>query len=378
MNLKLPSVCALVLVALLHACGSTTQEQQQLSYDPSLQPGQVFFNPNAAWVAKWKKVPAPAKAIPENAPTAEDASLALKTKDVPWTIVTAEGKTETLPTGVKPAEMLIPSLEKRKELAEVETTPEVAPALKSTSVAANEGVSVPVTDMADAQPVPEVSTHEVIAYRRPAALRKKLPPIVIETDNPLKNSLAVDSLRFQKYVQLSGYNWEVPITAKEAFATQGALLNAYFFVRRRGESWENLSTMIYGDASRAAELRQWNDSKPLKVGTVLYYESPNRRSDPSMVPIATDFGQKFLKVRTVSREPLTLFAKRIYGEWRTWKEIAYFNGITDPHHISANKRLTIQPRKLGHLRTKRGAATENLRLPASVESHKRHKKSRRR
>ena len=334
---------AVMAAGFLHACGSTDANKiGSLSYDPSLKPGQPLFNPEAPWVEAWQNTPPPANPVPSTT-TVEDVIQDQKTQGIAWNVIKG-GQVETLPAGVKPAEVLV------ADPKEIRRSRQLASAKQKTQ---------------------RLARAETSTSRKPASERSKdatAKPISVATDFPLDNSLAVESLRLKKYSKTHSYNWEVPVAAKEAFESKGRLMNAFFFVRRRGENWQNLSRMVYGNKSRAEEMRRWNGDKPLKVGTILYYESPNRPGSKHMMPIASDFGQRFMKIRTVKKEPLTLFGKRIYGEWRTWKEIAYFNSIDNPHWVRSRKPLRLQPRLLGHLRRKH-LPKGDVRIPAASPSN---------
>jgi nucleoid-associated protein YgaU len=45
-------------------------------------------------------------------------------------------------------------------------------------------------------------------------------------------------------------------------------------------------------------------------------------------------------------ETLTLLADRFYGDVELWRDIADYNGVTDPRTIAAGTRLLIPPRRL--------------------------------
>jgi nucleoid-associated protein YgaU len=48
----------------------------------------------------------------------------------------------------------------------------------------------------------------------------------------------------------------------------------------------------------------------------------------------------------VEGETLSHLAHRFYGDWRLWKDIADYNGVTDPRRVAVGTRLLIPPRRL--------------------------------
>lgn len=340
------------LAALLAGCASDDAEPT-ISYDPSLKPGQIFFNPSAQWVGKWEKVPAPAVTKEKLEAKVDNTVIPgarREAEDIPWTIVKPGVGAVPLAVGEKPNDVL-----KADVIAKLETQP-----VTTVDIVAAEIESGPAP------------TAEDIAQRAPASVvltPRSLKPIIASVDYPLANSLAVESERLKAY-SVYTYNWDVPVAAAQPFVSNGSLMNGYFFVRRRRESWRNLSKMVYGTTRMHRRLRQWNNDKPLKVGTILYYNSPHRpHDDAQILTIADDFGQAFLNVRLKNGESLSTFGRRTYGEWRTWKEIAFFNHMHDPHNVSRKERLRIQPVLIGHGLPPRPEdllkARQELRDPAS-------------
>lgn len=45
-------------------------------------------------------------------------------------------------------------------------------------------------------------------------------------------------------------------------------------------------------------------------------------------------------------ETLTLLADRYYGDVELWRDIADYNGVTDPRRIAVGTKLLIPPRRL--------------------------------
>lgn len=373
-----------LLCAGLYSCGSTEEYENKLSYDPNLKPGQVFFNPDANWVKQWEKTPAPK--VPTQVSVADlklQAENPRPPEQVAWTVMKPGEKPQTLPVGTKPAEVLVPV----PAVAQA-NAPVASPVVASASPVTTEtpqASPTPTEETASAVTTGEPSaapTAGHVAYRARAlaseeyakaaqsAVHSPRPILTPAVTMPLMNSLAVESIRLSIYEKQS-YSWHSAAVRPESFrADDGSLLNAYFFVRRRKETWKNLSRIVYGTPSRHAELRAWNNDVPLKVGTALYYASQTRPDDKELLPIVLDKGGDFELTKPRRGEPLTLLGKRLYGEWRTWREIAYFNDIRDPHDIPVEIELRIQPADLSHVvkKSKASSSSSSLRTPASTHN----------
>jgi hypothetical protein len=139
-----------------------------------------------------------------------------------------------------------------------------------------------------------------------------------------------------------------PVVATHPFKKNEFVMNAFLFVRKSNQSWTELSQKIYGRKDRANLLRQWNPASNLQIGSTLYYNSPLRPDDQNnILPISKDFGID-LETYTVKKgESLSLIAKRLYGHFKSWREIAAVNPeIINPDIIEVGQTIKIQPVKI--------------------------------
>ena len=125
-------------------------------------------------------------------------------------------------------------------------------------------------------------------------------------------------------------------------------LNAFYFVRAPGENWQTVSQTIYGRPDRAELLQNWNPDAKLKVGSVVYYNSPFRPTDSqTMKPFAADFGAELEVVVVKKGDTLSKIAKARYGEFQAWREIASMNpDLQNPNQIEVGQRIMLAPASL--------------------------------
>lgn len=132
---------------------------------------------------------------------------------------------------------------------------------------------------------------------------------------------------------------------KEPFETEGTLLNAFTFVRKKGETWEGMSQAIYGMPERAPQLQKWNTGTRLSPGNVIYYNSPTRPTDRTAMKVQTeDMGNALVSYEVKKGDTLSKVAQQLYGELRSWRELAALNPeIPNPDQVTPGTQLKIQP-----------------------------------
>lgn len=139
-----------------------------------------------------------------------------------------------------------------------------------------------------------------------------------------------------------------PSVKQTPFESEGFWLNAYYFVREKGETWAGLSEKLYGRSDRTELLRKWNNSQRLRVGDLVYYNSPSRPDDSGQMKVfAEDFGAKLEEHVVTKDESLSKIGHMSYGDFRTWKEIAALNpNIANPDVIEVGQKIRLQPRSV--------------------------------
>lgn len=130
-----------------------------------------------------------------------------------------------------------------------------------------------------------------------------------------------------------------------AFESEGFWMNAFYFVRTKGETWNQVSEKIYGRPDRADLLRKWNHHVKLKVGQVVYYNSPTRPDDSSAMKVfAEDFGYQLEEIKVKKGDTLSKIGKARYGSIYSWKEISALNPeLPNPDKIEVGQVIRVQP-----------------------------------
>jgi hypothetical protein len=142
-----------------------------------------------------------------------------------------------------------------------------------------------------------------------------------------------------------GSSVRIPKVALKPFESGGLWMNAYYFVRGESENWESLSTQLYGRSDRAQLISSWNKGGSLRVGRLVYYNSPFRPDDSqNMKVFAEDFGQQMNEVVVEAGDWLSKIGKSTYGNVLTYIEIAALNPeIQNPNLIYPGQKLRLQP-----------------------------------
>ncbi|MBS1983003.1 MAG: LysM peptidoglycan-binding domain-containing protein [Bdellovibrionales bacterium] len=139
-----------------------------------------------------------------------------------------------------------------------------------------------------------------------------------------------------------------PHVVEAPFEKGGHWMNSYYFVRTNRESWKLLSEKLYGRPDRAAMLRKWNGGKRLRIGQIIYYNSPTRPEDSSNLQVfAEDFGYKLEEVVVKKGDSLSRISQQLYGTRGGWKEIAALNPqLQNPDMVEVGDVLKVQPKDI--------------------------------
>ncbi len=115
--------------------------------------------------------------------------------------------------------------------------------------------------------------------------------------------------------------------------------NIMYFLRSC-DTPESLSKFIYGDESLAYELKKLNPGN-WEPGKLIYLRSPKSTERykkyfyQEHVPISKSYTVK-------EGENLASIASHVYGDARSWKELAFRNNILNPDQLRAGQKLLLE------------------------------------
>jgi hypothetical protein len=132
---------------------------------------------------------------------------------------------------------------------------------------------------------------------------------------------------------------------RSPFEKAGFIMNSFYLVQNAQEDYASLSVKIYGRPDRATLLKKWNTLNTLKVGSVVYYNSPFRHNDNNqMLSFAEDFGFANEKIAVRRGDSLSSIAQKLYGDAQAWRVIAALNPeLSNPDLIEVGQQLAYQP-----------------------------------
>lgn len=135
---------------------------------------------------------------------------------------------------------------------------------------------------------------------------------------------------------------KAPKVSKEAIQANGDKLNRYYFVRS-GDTAKSIANLLYGSEDRSADIQKWNSS--IKAGDVLYYADASNKEDG----MKSFYEQRFVDPEEYvirKGDSLSGIAQQVYGNNRSWREIASANTISRPDRIKVGQRLGLYPSDL--------------------------------
>lgn len=108
----------------------------------------------------------------------------------------------------------------------------------------------------------------------------------------------------------------------EAFMAGSTNLNRVY-VARPGDTVSGIAEKIYGDKSRASDLRSWNGflSRGSKTGDKIYYSSPTSPTDSNMMTYFEDAGVPAQNYVSRDGDNIREVSKSLLGDNDSWKEI---------------------------------------------------------
>ncbi len=121
---------------------------------------------------------------------------------------------------------------------------------------------------------------------------------------------------------------------------EGVLLNAVYVARPK-DTYKSISTMIYGTADRASELKKVNPSisKP-KPGNKVYYNSPVRPTDDTkMATYYEDVGLPPEIYVAKEGDNIRSISKDLLGYDKAWQEVWATNAVESKGNLPAGTEL---------------------------------------
>lgn len=117
------------------------------------------------------------------------------------------------------------------------------------------------------------------------------------------------------------------------FKTAGVLLNSVY-IARKGDTFTGISKMVYQSPSKANDLRKWNPTiSKVTVGDKIYYNSPNRPTDESVVlTYFEDTGVNAENYIAQDGETVRGVASKVLGSSLGWKELYATNDFEEKNY----------------------------------------------
>jgi hypothetical protein len=138
---------------------------------------------------------------------------------------------------------------------------------------------------------------------------------------------------------------EIP---QQAIERNGAILNAYYFVRGEG-SWVDLAQRIYRDPVRAEDLKSWNPDTKITTGSVVFYKSPTRSgTDTMMKAFHDDFGVPAESYSFQTGDTLGKIAEAKLGSKEFVAEIKAANPGVDFAKVAPGTPIAIPPMEVNN------------------------------
>jgi len=118
--------------------------------------------------------------------------------------------------------------------------------------------------------------------------------------------------------------------------------NRYYYVRSCDKTPEVIAQTIFGDPSRVNELgRNIASVSSIKPGKRITYKSIIDPNDPQMKSFYDENPGVIKKYRVKPGENLASIAYKVYGDSRSWKEIALLNNLNNPDMLEVGQDLTL-------------------------------------
>lgn len=170
-------------------------------------------------------------------------------------------------------------------------------------------------ETAPAEPTPPQDT---LAQSQPAQVTEAPPPVETPaSDSSAQSEKPKVSVPLQK---VASAPWQVG----------GKWFNTVYFARP-GDSVASISKKIYGSEERSEEIQKANptyQSRDVKPGDKVYYNSPNRPDDSTkVITYFEDTGMPAKTYTAKSGENIRAVAKKLLGYKEAWKEVWASNSV---------------------------------------------------
>lgn len=186
------------------------------------------------------------------------------------------------------------------------------------------------------------------AVQKPQAIAPEEKTPVLATETPTESPVLAQETPAAAGERVPASNRTRPEILTAPFEAEGFWVNAFYFVREEGETWNSVSEKLYGRADRKPLLQKWNPGKRVRIGQVIYYNSPARPDDSeNMKVFAEDFGYQLDQVTIQKGDTLSKIGLARYGNVRTWKEISALNpDLANPDRVEVGQVIKLQPKDI--------------------------------
>lgn len=163
------------------------------------------------------------------------------------------------------------------------------------------------------------------------------PMASIDTGSPVNNDMTPPTPPVTEEAKPKASLKKVETTP---FTREGVLLNAVY-VARPPDSYKSISKMIYGDESKAKELKKVNPSLSTpKAGNKIYYNSPVRPLDDQKIQTYyEDAGVAPAVYVAKDGDDLKKVSKELLGYDKAWQEVWSTNGVESKTRLTAGTEL---------------------------------------
>ncbi len=117
--------------------------------------------------------------------------------------------------------------------------------------------------------------------------------------------------------------------------------NRFYHLRSCDVSPQELAFFIWGDRSRGQELvENVGGASKWTPGRLIQYKSP-RNTNPGLQSFYSDHPGTTKTYRVQPGDNLASIAVKVYGDQRSWKELAVENNIRHPDHLKVGQLLQL-------------------------------------
>lgn len=123
------------------------------------------------------------------------------------------------------------------------------------------------------------------------------------------------------------------------FERDGVLLNTVYFARP-GDNYSKIAKKVFSDAKKSGDLKKLNPGVKPRVGDAVYYNSPTRPTDSTVLKTYyEDAGIQPKVYQAAEGDDLKKVSKKLLGFGEAWKEVWATNSIDSKKNVPAGTEL---------------------------------------